>query len=1348
MASSIMKKGDPLSNQVLDIIDKYLSSENFSKVYRMPNLKQYLEKNRFLSQDLDMGLEKKWILPEGISEMDLQKFSLMLISGLFNVHSNPQELQRLFVKLINEIIDLNPEFQEQEIYEYRQAPDVLFDFLFGVASRYNKNDIEYYAHIKSGMKGIDFLNRQTRRRERVEFQLHKVGKTLTDGQYTPSPESLDIIEAKLGKIAKKTASSKIISETDDERFERMAMESLKRLDAQGELVSYSDQESLQLNQRKDDIVLESIKDLKEVVDIFDANQEAGEDTYLYHKNYKFCRIVKIDKERNRITLKQINEDNYFDDFLHSDDIFATPDWSLMDLDGQYLRENSFTVVVKDKFLSEAIVVEEGFFFERSFDSENFDDQEEDSFESFEKYFDHIGLDFDSRDNDTSRFDFLKGLKKEINKLIKSGFKIDFELIQTFFLNNQYNEERLLHFFRSLNAINENKNISFNEFVKISDSLFINFMNEDGRTDHKIFFLHQLFKFMKEIFDVEGKVVDFEIIKIYWSFVHLRNFESSFDPIQTMSLYLSEFLDVAYGKKADDIRKKITTALVSFEEKKVLRVLDDEKLSDDDKGRLVNHLSDNYGMSESIAKQTVNKLFKLENEEIFSAIEYSLLVFEDKELLGLILEKVNAPEDLFIFYGAEQMVDGQKIERRRSQLELLDSKGMMKLFKSLIKNLSGRSGIVAAGKVLNEFSKNNLTAEDLDFFMMLAKRYSNSSGAIIEEIISSNDKNEIDYKGKNSKREIIEFIDAIGFFSSGAFDQYRRSENKDKFISNMQESRKNIVDDNISFRDLTKKLIGERMSAMLLTIPPKDSTLMSVEEGRRLILNEVDAQKDLRNHIPRLLKGYKNTKLFSIVNWIKKEKVRNASKINEWIRNMLKSKPTRSFDKTLQTLLQYAQGKESVENLRSAIESFVLSDENVRGGFNAIDVETDLHKKWTRLQNFIEYDIKEALRPVVEKFNEEIKGFSQGKKSLSTGTQKLIKSLNKNSKIPDQGIKSMLTRYDSPALFEIKDQLESIKDLDLRERISLILDNLLKDTQDASSPKIKKVDILKEVWGEVIEQVDQETSDYEKDFSGEGRLNFGIVKGLPYRVWAYNCGVCVGNSDDLWDDPSFMLLAVFNENNQAVGFVHLSHKVIDGKKILFVPGINPTSDLLSESDPEDLTKKIMDVVSDIAIQGKYDELHLPTSEMINSNKHAVRKAIKNLFGKNIIKQWTNPVSWIGELPEYAINETYQIDLKDFAKKSKVRKSSSSNIKKASSFIKGGIDFNEKNINITTSGGEIEFTIPLDLQNISSSSIQGFVPIIINVTPLTNFTGLLGLDDTDKEDNERLSYVPELVGDKQS
>ena len=57
--------------------------------------------------------------------------------------------------------------------------------------------------------------------------------------------------------------------------------------------------------------------------------------------------------------------------------------------------------------------------------------------------------------------------------------------------------------------------------------------------------------------------------------------------------------------------------------------------------------------------------------------------------------------------------------------------------------------------------------------------------------------------------------------------------------------------------------------------------------------------------------------------------------------------------------------------------------------------------------------------------------------------------------------------------------------------------------------------------------------------------------------------------------------------------------------------------------------------------------------------------------------------------------------------------------------GGIDFNAENMNITTRGGEIDFEIPVDMQNINLENIEGLIPVIINIVPVTNVYQILGL-----------------------
>ena len=72
--------------------------------------------------------------------------------------------------------------------------------------------------------------------------------------------------------------------------------------------------------------------------------------------------------------------------------------------------------------------------------------------------------------------------------------------------------------------------------------------------------------------------------------------------------------------------------------------------------------------------------------------------------------------------------------------------------------------------------------------------------------------------------------------------------------------------------------------------------------------------------------------------------------------------------------------------------------------------------------------------------------------------------------------------------------------------------------------------------------------------------------------------------------------------------------------------------------------------------------------------------------------------------------------------------------------GGIDFNANNLKINVRGQEIQFTVPENLQGIQPDSVNGITPVIINITPITNFLPLLGISDKKESDNQQLSRLP--------
>ena len=72
--------------------------------------------------------------------------------------------------------------------------------------------------------------------------------------------------------------------------------------------------------------------------------------------------------------------------------------------------------------------------------------------------------------------------------------------------------------------------------------------------------------------------------------------------------------------------------------------------------------------------------------------------------------------------------------------------------------------------------------------------------------------------------------------------------------------------------------------------------------------------------------------------------------------------------------------------------------------------------------------------------------------------------------------------------------------------------------------------------------------------------------------------------------------------------------------------------------------------------------------------------------------------------------------------------------------GGIDFNPDALNLQQQGQTIDFKFDNTIfQNIQPNSVNGIVPIIINITPITNYLPLLGLSDTDDTEESKLSQI---------
>ena len=74
---------------------------------------------------------------------------------------------------------------------------------------------------------------------------------------------------------------------------------------------------------------------------------------------------------------------------------------------------------------------------------------------------------------------------------------------------------------------------------------------------------------------------------------------------------------------------------------------------------------------------------------------------------------------------------------------------------------------------------------------------------------------------------------------------------------------------------------------------------------------------------------------------------------------------------------------------------------------------------------------------------------------------------------------------------------------------------------------------------------------------------------------------------------------------------------------------------------------------------------------------------------------------------------------------------------SSSAPGGIDFNADNLNLKEQGQKTDINFSFDdFQNIEPTNVNGILPVIINITPVTNFPLLIGLSQEKKEENNHI------------
>ena len=148
---------------------------------------------------------------------------------------------------------------------------------------------------------------------------------------------------------------------------------------------------------------------------------------------------------------------------------------------------------------------------------------------------------------------------------------------------------------------------------------------------------------------------------------------------------------------------------------------------------------------------------------------------------------------------------------------------------------------------------------------------------------------------------------------------------------------------------------------------------------------------------------------------------------------------------------------------------------------------------------------------------------------------------------------------------------------------------------------------------------------------------------PTGGW-FEYGVCTAADEKLWNNPDFMNVIIFDENNIAQGGMHILIIEDMGKKYLTLPGINPSIELLSKVAADDIYSKLISYAQELAKALNCEAVLIPKNKVIHSNRSAIQRIISSKLYPDKIND-IEPLTKIHPFsysPEYSFQSVFVVD----------------------------------------------------------------------------------------------------------
>jgi len=247
------------------------------------------------------------------------------------------------------------------------------------------------------------------------------------------------------------------------------------------------------------------------------------------------------------------------------------------------------------------------------------------------------------------------------------------------------------------------------------------------------------------------------------------------------------------------------------------------------------------------------------------------------------------------------------------------------------------------------------------------------------------------------------------------------------------------------------------------------------------------------------------------------------------------------------------------------------------------------------------------------------------KKPETKAKAVLGVVKKYSKQPEDGKKrldNMLQLNDPDMLDKIWEEVKDMRDVrSIREVLKGITITMQGGKEAVTITQILQGKEYKAMQGEV-------TAKYEfKESMEKIKLRCVTSKRKAHGAIGLNMGVCVAPDEKLWDNPNFMNVILFDEDNIAQGGMHvLIIEEDDGKKYLTLPGINPSIGLLSQVPADDIYNKLIAYAHELARELNCEGVLIPKETNIHSNRSEIQRVVSGKNYEEITLSKIHPFSY--------------------------------------------------------------------------------------------------------------------------